>query len=180
MGDLQRAIEQYKLGLCVARETGDLRSEGHLCYSLGSSYTLLRNHPSATQFQQRHLEIATSLKDKVHIPLLTNQLLISCSQAGCLRANWALSHSCSCQKRQREALRFSKRHLSLATEIGDTAGVEIARHNVSCLERHTGRHKDSPGDPETQEMLPSEGCMGPLSSDLSNGDPTTADYQGMT
>ena len=75
VGDLQRATEQYKLGLCVARETGDLRSEGHLCYSLGSSYTLLRNHPSATQFQQRHLEIATSLKDKVHIPLLTNQLL---------------------------------------------------------------------------------------------------------
>ena len=65
MGELKVAIDHYKRSLSVSRELGDLSSEGHACYSIGNSYTLLREYSSAMQYQLRHLEIANRMRNKV-------------------------------------------------------------------------------------------------------------------
>ena len=37
------------------------------CYSLGNTYTLLKNYPTAVEYHLRHLRIAQELFDKVRL-----------------------------------------------------------------------------------------------------------------
>lgn len=39
--------------------------EAQACYSLGNTYTLLRDYPTAIDYHLRHLRIAEELMDKV-------------------------------------------------------------------------------------------------------------------
>lgn len=64
----------------------------------------------------------------------------------------------------RAALRYAKLHLSLATELQRATQVEVAEHNVSVIQRHNQRYKET--DPEKEAMMTSE----ELISLLSHGD----------
>ena len=49
----------------LAQDLGDRAVEAQACYSLGNTYTLLRDYPTAIDDHLRHLRIAEELMDKV-------------------------------------------------------------------------------------------------------------------
>lgn len=49
----------------MAVELGERAVEAQACYSLGNTYTLLRDFVTAIDYHQRHLAIAQELGDKV-------------------------------------------------------------------------------------------------------------------
>jgi len=51
--------------LVLAQELGDRAVEAQSCYSLGNTYTLLRDYPMAVEYHLRHLIIAQQLMDRV-------------------------------------------------------------------------------------------------------------------
>lgn len=51
--------------LLLAQDLGDRAVEAQACYSLGNTYTLLRDYPTAIDYHLRHLRIAEELMDKV-------------------------------------------------------------------------------------------------------------------
>jgi G-protein signaling modulator 2 len=51
--------------LALAHDLGDRAIEAQACYSLGNTYTLLRDYPTAVDYHQRHLSIAQELMDKM-------------------------------------------------------------------------------------------------------------------
>lgn len=51
--------------LSLAVELGERAVEAQACYSLGNTYTLLRDFVTAIDYHQRHLAIAQELGDKV-------------------------------------------------------------------------------------------------------------------
>jgi hypothetical protein len=51
--------------LVLAQELGDRAVEAQSCYSLGNTYTLLRDYPIAVEYHLRHLIIAQQLMDRV-------------------------------------------------------------------------------------------------------------------
>ena len=68
LGEFERAAEQYKRTLQLAQELGDRAVEAQACYSLGNTYTLLKDYPAAIKYHMRHLAIAQELFDKVGTP----------------------------------------------------------------------------------------------------------------
>ena len=56
--------------LLLAQDLGDRAVEAQACYSLGNTYTLLRDYPTAIDYHLRHLRIAEELMDKVGEGLL--------------------------------------------------------------------------------------------------------------
>jgi len=51
--------------LVLAQELRDRAVEAQSCYSLGNTYTLLRDYPMAVEYHLRHLIIAQQLMDRV-------------------------------------------------------------------------------------------------------------------
>ena len=51
--------------MSLAVDLCDRAVEAQACYSLGNTYTLLRDYPSAIDYHMRHLRIAQELSDKV-------------------------------------------------------------------------------------------------------------------
>lgn len=51
--------------MVLAQELGDRAVEAQSCYSLGNTYTLLRDYPMAVEYHLRHLIIAQQLMDRV-------------------------------------------------------------------------------------------------------------------
>ncbi|KAG8320857.1 G-protein-signaling modulator 2 [Homalodisca vitripennis] len=51
--------------LVLAQELGDRAVEAQAYYSLGNTYTLLRDYPTAIDYHIRHLIIAQQLMDRV-------------------------------------------------------------------------------------------------------------------
>lgn len=49
----------------LAQELGDRAVEAQACYSLGNTYTLLRDYQTAIEYHLRHLIIAQQLMDRV-------------------------------------------------------------------------------------------------------------------
>lgn len=49
----------------LAQELGDRAVEAQAYYSLGNTYTLLRDYPTAVDYHIRHLVIAQQLMDRV-------------------------------------------------------------------------------------------------------------------
>ena len=51
--------------LQLAKHLGDLALEAQACYSLGNTFTLLRDYTQAIDYHLRHLNIAEELQDKL-------------------------------------------------------------------------------------------------------------------
>ena len=49
----------------LAKQLGDLALEAQACYSLGNTFTLLRDYQQAIEYHMRHLSIAQELQDKL-------------------------------------------------------------------------------------------------------------------
>lgn len=80
---------------------GERAVEAQACYSLGNTYTLLRDFPVAIEYHQRHLTIAQELGDKV----------------GEARACWSLGNAHSSIGNHDKALNFAQQHYGLAKDV---------------------------------------------------------------
>lgn len=80
---------------------GERAVEAQACYSLGNTYTLLRDFPVAIEYHQRHLTIAQELGDKV----------------GEARACWSLGNAHSSIGNHDKALSFAQQHYGLAKDV---------------------------------------------------------------
>lgn len=87
--------------LTLAIELGERAVEAQACYSLGNTYTLLRDFPVAIEYHQRHLTIAQELGDKV----------------GEARACWSLGNAHSSIGNHDKALNFAQQHYALAKDV---------------------------------------------------------------
>lgn len=145
----------FRRTLSLAIELGERAVEAQACYSLGNTYTLLRDFPIAIEYHMRHLSIAQELGDKV----------------GEARACWSLGNAHSSIGNHENALQFAQQHYSLAKDVcpvscfaifcqnahghfpqffqlGDTVGEATARMNVSDLRKMLGL-PDIPDDDES-------------------------------
>lgn len=91
----------HRRTLTLAIELGERAVEAQACYSLGNTYTLLRDFPVAIEYHQRHLTIAQELGDKV----------------GEARACWSLGNAHSSIGNHEKALTFAQQHYSLAKDV---------------------------------------------------------------
>lgn len=80
---------------------GDLAIEAQACYSLGNTYTLLRDYETAVEYHLRHLLIAQNLLDRV----------------GEGRACWSLGNAYASLGCHETALDFARRHLAISKEV---------------------------------------------------------------
>lgn len=72
----------FRKTLALAQELGDRAIEAQACYSLGNTYTLLRNYEQAIEYHLRHLIIAQQLLDRVgegNLNLIYNLYIVSCN-----------------------------------------------------------------------------------------------------
>lgn len=102
----------HRRTLTLAIELGERAVEAQACYSLGNTYTLLRDFPVAIEYHQRHLTIAQELGDKV----------------GEARACWSLGNAHSSIGNHERALTFAQQHYNLAKDVS----VEIILLNFCC------------------------------------------------
>lgn len=100
-------------------ELGERAVEAQACYSLGNTYTLLREFPTAIDYHQRHLGIAQELGDKI----------------GEARACWSLGNAHAAIGNHEKALHYAQLHLFLAKELGDPVGETTARINIADLKK---------------------------------------------
>lgn len=91
----------YRRTLALAQELGDQAIEAQACYSLGNTYTLLRDYETAIEYHLRHLLIAQNLMDRV----------------GEGRACWSLGNAHASLGNHEKALSFAKRHLQISKEV---------------------------------------------------------------
>lgn len=105
--------------MSLAVELGERAVEAQACYSLGNTYTLLRDFPTAIDFHQRHLAIAQELGDKI----------------GEARACWSLGNAHAAIGNHEKALHYAQLHLFLAKELGDPIGETTARINIGDLKK---------------------------------------------
>lgn len=89
--------------LALAIDLGERAVEAQACYSLGNTYTLLRDFPVAIEYHQRHLTIAQDLGDKV----------------GEARACWSLGNANSSIGNHEKALNFAQQHYGLAKDVSE-------------------------------------------------------------
>merc|ERR1712156_1391346 len=92
------------------------------CYSLGNTYTLLKDYPNAIEYHLRHLRIAQELFDKV----------------GEGRACWSLGNAHSSMGQHLEAYQYAKRHLEISRDTKDRMGQATAQLNLADLCRTLG------------------------------------------
>jgi len=62
--------------LILSQELGDRAVEAQACYSLGNTYTLLRNYAKAIEYHLKHLQIAQQLHDKVGEGMIRSKYFI--------------------------------------------------------------------------------------------------------
>ena len=87
--------------LHIAKQLGDKALEAQACYSLGNTYTLLRDYQHAIEFHLRHLKIAQELNDRV----------------GEGRACWSLGNAHTALGNHEKALSYASRHLEISKEV---------------------------------------------------------------
>lgn len=87
--------------MILAQELGDRAVEAQACYSLGNTYTLLRDYPTAIEYHLRHLIIAQQLMDRV----------------GEGRACWSLGNAHSAMGNHEKALYFATKHFEISKEV---------------------------------------------------------------
>lgn len=87
--------------LSLAVDLNERAVEAQACYSLGNTYTLLREYAIAIEYHQRHLAIAQELGDKI----------------GEARACWSLGNAHSAIGKHDNALNYAEMHYTLAMEV---------------------------------------------------------------
>lgn len=75
--------------------------EAQACYSLGNTFTLLRDYEQAIEYHMRHLMIARELSDRV----------------GEGRACWSLGNAHTALCNHETALQFATKHLDISKEV---------------------------------------------------------------
>ena len=85
----------------LAQELGDRAVEAQACYSLGNTYTLLKDYPMAVEYHLRHLTIAQELFDKV----------------GEGRACWSLGNAHAAMGQHQEAYHYAAKHLQISIRM---------------------------------------------------------------
>jgi len=85
----------------VATSLGDRALEAQACYSLGNTYTLLRQYERSVEYHMRHLHIARELNDRV----------------GEARACWSLGNAYSALQRTDLALHYTTLHLDISRQV---------------------------------------------------------------
>lgn len=91
----------FRRTLALAQELGDQAIEAQACYSLGNTYTLLRDYETAVEYHLRHLLIAQNLLDRV----------------GEGRACWSLGNAYASLGDHEKALSYAQRHLAISIEV---------------------------------------------------------------
>lgn len=89
--------------LQIARQLGDQALEAQACYSLGNTYTLLRDYERAIDYHVQHLQIAKALQDRV----------------GEGRACWSLGNAHTALGNHENARQFAVQHLEISKEVGN-------------------------------------------------------------
>jgi len=87
--------------LVIATSLGDRALEAQACYSLGNTYTLLRQYERSVEYHMRHLHIARELSDRV----------------GEARACWSLGNAYSALQRTDLALHYTTLHLNISRQV---------------------------------------------------------------
>ena len=95
-------ILPYRKTLQIARHLVDRALEAQACYSLGNTYTLLRDFERAIEYHLLHLVIAQELGDKI----------------GEGRACWSLGNAHTALHHHEEALQFASQHLKISKQVG--------------------------------------------------------------
>lgn len=103
-GFLQICFVALRKTLQLAQELSDRAVEAQACYSLGNTYTLLRDYPMAIHYHLRHLAIAQELNDRV----------------GEGRACWSLGNAYSATNNHEKALYYANRHLVISKEVSSS------------------------------------------------------------
>lgn len=91
----------YRRTLSLAVDLGERAVEAQACYSLGNTYTLLKNYPITVDYHLRHLAIAQELGDKI----------------GEARSCWSLGNAYSSLGNHEKALHYAQLHYRLAKEV---------------------------------------------------------------
>lgn len=91
----------YRKTLQIAKQLGDKALEAQACYSLGNTYTLLKDYEKAIEFHMKHLKIAQELDDRV----------------GEGRACWSLGNAHTALGRNEEAIKYASKHLEISKEV---------------------------------------------------------------
>ena len=103
----QRAVKWVCVCVCnrntlvIATSLGDRALEAQACYSLGNTYTLLRQYERSVEYHMRHLHIARELSDRV----------------GEARACWSLGNAYSALQRTDLALHYTTLHLNISRQV---------------------------------------------------------------
>lgn len=105
---------------------GDREVEAQACYSLGNTYTLLRDYPAAIEYHLWHLGIAQQLKDRI----------------GEGRAGWSLGNAYAAMGNHEKALHYANLHLHISKELEDQMGQATAQMNVDDLQKILGLEKN--------------------------------------
>ena len=87
--------------LQIAKQLSDKALEAQACYSLGNTYTLLKDYEKAIEFHMKHLKIAQELEDRV----------------GEGRACWSLGNAHTALGKNEEAIQFASKHLEISKEV---------------------------------------------------------------
>lgn len=85
----------------MAEELGDAAVEAQACYSLGNTYTLLREYRIAEEYHARHLTAARKLQDRV----------------GEGRACWSLGNAHAALGNHEKALYYATEHYIISKEV---------------------------------------------------------------
>jgi len=107
----------FRQTLSIAQELNDRLLEAQACYSLGNTYTLLKDYQKAIDYHLCHLQIAQELKDSI----------------GEGRAYWSLGNALTSIGNHREALVYAQRHFDISCKIGDTFGQKSAAKSIADL-----------------------------------------------
>lgn len=99
----------FRRTLVLAQELGDRAVEAQACYSLGNTYTLLRDYSTAIEYHLRHLIIAQHLADRV----------------GEGRACWSLGNAHAALSNHEKALYFATKHLEISKEVNKILTLNI-------------------------------------------------------
>ena len=91
----------YRNTLLIAMSLGDRALEAQACYSLGNTYTLLRQYERSVEYHMQHLHIARELRDMV----------------GESRACWSLGNAYTALGRTDLALHYTSLHLDISRQV---------------------------------------------------------------
>ena len=109
----------FRKTLDLAIQLNDRVVEAQACYSLGNTYTLLRDYKKAIEYHLRHMKIAQELRDRI----------------GEGRACWSLGNALTAVGDHQEALSYAQKHLDISKEIGDITGQTTAQMSITDLRR---------------------------------------------